>query len=156
MTSLEDSPIIPVVEEPTIKKTTQKQYDHLARARQIKAAKSEVKLKQSESYVSELKNVHLHLERLSHQFNTFSSALNLQAPVGSKRKLDITDEEDVSEEPLKKLKTKEENESPSEWLKLFANIVGTATALGSLYLYKRVTSPDPDKQHIRRYEQFTL
>lgn len=149
----------PILEEPP-KAVSKKQYEHLARARQIKADKKEVKIKQSEAYIAELKNVYLHLERLSTQFNQFNAAIVSlkpqveQPPAGSKRKAEDLEEPTIDN---KKQKTKEEEESPTtEWLHMIAQIIGASAAVGTLYLFRRYTNPDPDNPTVNRYKRFAL
>src|SRR4051812_22332303 len=151
MTETQDE--IPVIQDDSNlnkKPISVRQATHLANARQIKKDRNDLKVKLNENYANELSNIHSHLVRLSTEMNTLTSAFGKRSsPEPSTTKTD--------EPEPKKRKVEAETESEvNSWIGMISQIIGASAAVGTLYLFKRYMSPDPDQAHVRRYENFTL
>lgn len=142
--------------DPVVKSVSKKQYDHLARAREIKKIKGEIKEKNKKFVLDQLNNINNQIGLVSTQMSNlitkFDSHLVSVEGGGSKRKREETDVEKEIIEPPKQLAEKKdsaENENKSDeneddgrfnYLVGFGKLIGAGLAVFSLWSYKKTMS----------------
>jgi len=143
-TNLEQS-----MEIPAPKQVSQKQYEHLKRAREIKSKKIEIKQKNKQFILEQLNNIHSQIGLVGTQMNSLITKFDSHVESGGiKRKRDETEEEKKTIEPPVKLEEKKvdeqgENNSDGEgewnwYMVSAAKCVGGLLAMASLYGYKKI------------------
>src|SRR6185436_9174383 len=105
-TNLEQS-----MEIPAPKQVSQKQYEHLKRAREIKSKKIEIKQKNKQFILEQLNNIHSQIGLVGTQMNSLITKFDSHVESGGiKRKRDETEEEKKTIEPPVKLEEKKVDE----------------------------------------------
>lgn len=125
------------------KTVSKKQYDHLARAREAKKLKAELKQHNNKFFMEQLNNVHAQLGTLNTQMGALINKIDssiVPPVVGMKRKMDaeVEIEEEVKPTKLQKTLDKkppeedlEEKETTETWVKNeFMTSVGKFLGLG--------------------------
>lgn len=148
---------------PSVKSVSKKQYDHLARAREIKKIKGDIKEKNKKFILDQLNNINSQIGIVGTQMNNLitkfdSHLVSVDSAGGMKRKREESEVETESCEPPKKLEEKKDakEETPEECDtdvpvdgsvsdKLYyfigaGKFIGACLAIASLYGYKKVMS----------------
>lgn len=135
---------------PPPKTISKKQYDHLAKAREAKRVKAELKQHNNKFFMDQLTSVHQQLGILNTQMGSLITKVdnNMIPPiVGMKRKLDAEQEIPVEPKKVKNEESKKEEEKtptphhedyiPNELLSGLGKFLGMGAAVLAFAGYKR-------------------
>jgi hypothetical protein len=143
---------------PVVKSVSKKQYDHLARAREMKKNKNECKEKNKMFILDQLNNINGQIGIVGTQINNLitkfdSHLISVESVGGMKRKREETELEKEIIEPPKKLDEKKDETDEvaastdvSDGVPNFnymvgaGKFIGACLAIASLYGYKKIMS----------------
>jgi len=143
---------------PVVKTVSKKQYDHLARAREMKKNKNECKEKNKMFILDQLNNINGQIGIVGTQINNLitkfdSHLISVESVGGMKRKREETELEKEIIEPPKKLDEKKDETDEgaastdvSDGVPNFnymvgaGKFIGACLAIASLYGYKKIMS----------------